>query len=435
MAQNSAGDQTGETIRLILEVVGGAAALVGWFVFIGGAHEAARFDAAGLPSPVRVASTLPREQLLAVGARTLAPSVAIGVALALLVFFFSRVRFAGRDEWVRKAFWARRRPRLQQLALSACLALIVIAAVLALISAAIGSAVVALIAVGAFVLALAAGLVSVAKSSAVVATSAFLAALGVGGVIQTLGDVDSASAQLDRVVVDRRAARSTVAGYLIARGGDSIDVAVLPETNGRRTSVHELSVLSIPKDEIETVVVGRPVRISDGTVVVAKRSGPPPEPVTHAPTPTGPDIGPPPTSTGIPATSQVTVVLPPAPDGVGQARGPQVVLTQEREAVDRRGVFRVSLGPLPQTARLVVKVYAYRSGRRAGAHHRLKAISQRVNAGGRLTIHVKLPPSFRSQLSSRRQLRARVAIRAIGSEGQSSVRTRLLILRSPSAAP
>jgi hypothetical protein len=456
----------------VLEVAGAAAALVGWVALVGGAREYARFKVAGVPGPLGVAASLPRDQLIGGGVDALAMPLLAAVTLAALAYLAAehvlpsagpetqvrRVETAIRDarlagmndvadqmqrelarwslravhpllhdaqeEWERE-FRGRREARISRISI-----LLAAGASLAVVAAALlSSAAVTFVAVGLFVLAAAGAIALRNRTARGVAIAGFVLTLGFGGIFEATSYATRSNGRLDRVVVDRRGGRAPVAGFFIARSGGNVDVAVLPQRDSAAVGDSALSLITVPADEIESVVIGAPVRVAHGKVLLPK-GAPPPQPVTQPAPPRGPTISHPPTqisrkqTTNTTTTPPSTPPVPPTP--AERSHTPRVVLSARDVVADRRGVFVFRLGPQHEAVHLTVRVYAYRRG----PHHLLTpVVARQVPAGGRVAIPLRLPRSFRHLLARRGRVATRVAVTVAGPDGVSSTRARLDVRR------
>ena len=83
----------------VLEVLGGAAALVGWVALIGGVRVWSRLDALGLPQATSTVADLPREALIAEGVRLLLVPLVVAVLGVVLILAVRPIDFPPSD-WV-----------------------------------------------------------------------------------------------------------------------------------------------------------------------------------------------------------------------------------------------------------------------------------------------------------------------------------------------
>jgi hypothetical protein len=401
-----AADQSGgvRAIELLLQVVGTAAALAAWTALVGGAHEVVKFDHAGVPSPLRAASMLPRQELIAIGASVLAGWIVVGVALAATAYMRAErsLRVTRREE---NGPDAGDEAIVDPLRLALVSLVPVFALALAVL---LSSGVLAFLAVVLFVPLLAIAGFLYRRTPGAAAAAAFVIAVGVGGALQTGVEWAKSKAELDSVVVDRREARTTVRGYFVASDGGDVHVAVLPKESG----ADDLALVTVPKDEIESVVIGPPVKISEGKAVDTK---------SVADVPGGGAV-----SSVRQGDTNVTVNNNPAPSVSVPERPPRIVLTHQRLLV-HHGVFIIKLGPQPEAVDMTVKIYAYRRG---NPHLLVKPTDRHVPAGGRLIMHVHPRGWLAQTLRTRGHANVRLAIGARSTEGSSSVRARLRLKRS-----
>jgi hypothetical protein len=75
-----------DLILNVLQIIGAGAAFVGWITIVGGARVWARFDAAGVPSPVRSVTAVPRESLFAEGLHGLAGPIFLAAVASVAVY-------------------------------------------------------------------------------------------------------------------------------------------------------------------------------------------------------------------------------------------------------------------------------------------------------------------------------------------------------------
>jgi hypothetical protein len=399
MAEGADESGVARAVELLLQVVGAAAALAAWTALVGGAQVALKFDHAGVPSPLRAASMLPRQELVAIGASALAAWIVIGIALAGAAYLRAEradavVRFRqGSSEPHDEASV----DPLRLAAVALPLVFVLLVAVL------VGSVVTAAVAIMLLVPALAGSAFLRRRTAGMAAAGIFVATLAVGGAAQTLGELAKDEAQLDGVVVDRRVARSTVRGYFVARDNGDIHVAVLP----KESRAKDLALVTVPRDEVESIVIGPPVRISEGKPLDEKT-------VTDVPSGTTVSQG----------GTTVNVNTPKPPSASVPEQPPGIVLSHEEERVGRDGLFIIALGPQHEAVDVTVKVWGYRP---AKPHLLIKPKDRHIPAGGHLNVHVRAPDWLIERLRKRGRATVRFAIAARSAEGSSSVRARLVL--------
>lgn len=412
MEDKKDGDGILAAVIRVLEVVGAVAGVAGWVALVGGAHEYARFDAAGVPNPVRVASELPRTQLLGHGLQALAIPLVLGIALAAIAYLGTRQRY---PDTYRDARYEGRGPAVFSMLLSLG------AALLATIGALADSQELTLVALSAFVGFAALAIVAHARTPTRGAISAFVLAVGVGGITVTAIQVLDSETRLDRVVVDRTDQRPTVSGFFLGRGGGDVHVAVLPDEENARAGDAALSVLTIPKDQVESIVIGEPVEVAGGKVEGERADDPPL--ITQVSSPRSTTIVIAPTDEKGPEVPPISVDPPKAP-GI---RPPQVVPARLRVHADRDGSFEVPISSAPEPVNLVVKAYVYDGGPPDRQRDPVGRWSLHLIPGTSVDLPFRLRRPLVRRLFERGRLTARLWIRARGESGMSVVRSRLII--------
>jgi hypothetical protein len=214
-------------------------------------------------------------------------------------------------------------------------------------------------------------------------------------------------------VVDRTGARPTVSGFFLGRGGGDVHMAVIPDENSRMAGDDELSVLTIPKDQVESVVIGAPVEVGAGTVRGERRDDPPV--VTQLPPPRGPTIVVAPTDPDRPPGDP-----PPPPE----EEAPRVVPSRLQVEADREGGFTVPLSAPTEPASVLVKLFVYDRAKRREAVGRWRV---RLVRGSGVDIPMRLDREWVTRLERRGRLVARASLIATGEGGESVVHSRLVI--------
>lgn len=401
----------------ILEAVGAVAGVVGWVALVGGAHEYARFEAAGVPNPVRVASDLPREQLIGQGLQALAIPLLLGGALS--AFFYLRQAWVSEQlETIPEEEMPELRRRGRKRAMPGLLAALGFVG-LAVAAGLLDWITVTLIAVAGFVGAIAFAIVAYMPTAGRAAAAAFVASLGVGGVAVTAFQVIESDTRLDRVVVDRTESRPTVSGFFLGRGGGDVQMAVVPDRENIARGDNGLSVLTIPGDQVESVVIGEPVDVGGGKVTGERASTPPV--ITQLSAPRAPtivvaphgdhDTQPPKDPPPPPATPAVTRLTP-------------VVPAELRVRAARDGTFEVPLSAPTEPVEVVVKARAPLSKTEFGD---LGRWSIRLAPGSRVRVPFRLRKRSARRLAERSRLLIRVAVRTEGEAGATYVVSRMVV--------
>jgi len=412
-------------VTRVLEVVGAVAGMTGWVALMGGAHEYARFDSAGVPNPVRVASELSRAQLLGQGLQALALPLAIGIALAAIAYLWMPRRqelverdLGRRDDHAEYRRELRAFRRRQATFLSMLLSLL--AAVTAGVAALADAPEFTLVFLATFLAFVAVAIVAHAGTPASGAIAAFITAVGVGGIIVTAIQVVDPETRLDRVVVDRTDQRPTVSGFFLGRGGGDVHVAVLPDEENARAGDAPLSVLTIPKDQVESIVIGAPVELAGGKVK-GGRVGDPPL-ITQVSSPRSTTI------VIAPTDGKPPEVPPDSPDSPApETRPAQIVPARLRVQADRDGSFEVPISSASEPVSLVVKAYVYERGPPDRRRDRVGRWSLHVVPGTSVDLPFRLRRPLVRRLVERGHMTARVWMRARGESGTSVVRSRLII--------
>jgi hypothetical protein len=278
MAEEEGARSAPDIVLRVLEVLAAVAALVGWVALIGGAREYARLKVAGIPGPLRVASGLPREQLIGEGLDALSMPLLVASAFAAAVYFwlapgdqYALRRMAAappeavypgdgpsyleRERAAREERWLEVKRRRYALAAVLAAVATIAALVTALSSSGVLSAVALFILIGA--LALAIGIAAPGSSPAAAAAIAvFVLCLGFGGIIEAIRYASRADGRLDRVVVERKGGTPSVAGFFVSRSGGDVQVAVLAQKESGMVGTSALSLLTVPSRDVESVVIG-----------------------------------------------------------------------------------------------------------------------------------------------------------------------------------
>ena len=405
--------------EVALQAIGAIAGLVAWVALVGGALESARLTHAGVASPVRVASSLPRAQLIGEGVAALAAPLVLATALGVIAYLLAEhLGIPSRAELLRHReqmpYDAHRRERAQR---RWAVLLAGVALGFAFLAWVLPGNVLRLVMIVFFLGAMSLAIAFRLPTKATAGFATFAAALGISGVIVAVAEYSKDTTRLDRVTVDRREGRSPVAGFYLSGSGGDVQVAVKSD---RGTG---MSALTIPKDEIETVVIGGAVTIKHGTFPDGDRP-----PVTRLTPPRDPTIIVGPTTTD----TNITIYNPPpqGPGDSGEERAPRIVLSHADVEADAGGLFKLQIGREPETVHMVVKVYAY--PREAMRHQPIAEVRRTVLAGGTLDLRGRLRGDALRRLHERGRVATRLAISAAGDTGVSSVRARLIVRRAGS---
>jgi hypothetical protein len=269
-----------ETLTHVLAVIGAGGALVGWVALVGAMCEYARFKAAGIPSPARTVSLLPRETLLASGLSVLLPTLAIALGLGLLAYVAMRM-------FVHPFGYKRTHPRVARR--EARMASIVVGVAIVVGWVAFGVAdgwgwVEPVLALALAALAYVSFRFGLLRGSPIAAaTTVFAVTVVNGGAAAFIQPLVTSEGKFDTVLVTRRGLEP-VTGFYLTRSGGHVYVLVFPAAKNHAEHGKRFSILAVPESEVELVEIGPSYKLLHGRPVEHKAK------VTKLPDPVGPTI-------------------------------------------------------------------------------------------------------------------------------------------------